>query len=75
MAASLTLAYAFDDSAVATVAEKLGFKTEAAMFRNRSLSAYKHLWSSDRLLMCPRSETKGLECPIDEHVAYPFETL
>ena len=40
-AASLTLAYAFDDSAVASVASKLGIRADAATFSKRSQNAYK----------------------------------
>lgn len=73
--ASLTLAYAFDDSAVATVADALGRHEEARVFRNRSRSAYKHLWSKDRNLLCPKSEqTQKVICPLDDALPYPFES-
>ena len=57
--ASATLAYAFDDSAIATVAASVGDHANAAVFRNRSTAAYKHLWSPKHQLLCPRSVTKG----------------
>jgi len=74
-AASYTLAFAFDDAAVATVADAVGAHADAAVFRNRSKAAYKHLWASRQQLMCPRSVAKGLECPLDPVLPYPFETL
>ena len=69
--ASATLAYAFDDSAIATVAASVGDHANAAVFRNRSTAAYKHLWSPKHQLLCPRSVTKGtaqlssLDVPFD----------
>jgi predicted alpha-1,2-mannosidase len=72
--ASLTLAYAFDDNAVATVGSFLGMEEEAEIFYNRSRSAYKHLWSSERQLLCPKSVvTETVKCPIDGVLPYPFE--
>ena len=50
--ASATLAYAFDDSAIATVAASVGDHANAAVFRNRSTAAYKHLWSPKHQLLC-----------------------
>ncbi len=73
--ASLTLSYAFDDAAVATMAKFLGKNEVAEIFNNRSLAAYKHLWSKDRLLLCPKSHQTGhVNCPLDEALPYPFET-
>ena len=74
-AASLTLSYAFDDAAVATVASSLGKRTEAAVFFNRSRAAYKLLWDPSRQLLCPRSvEQHRVVCPLDAALPYPFET-
>ena len=73
--ASLTLAYAFDDNAVATVAKTLGFHEEAAIFYNRARAAYKQLWDPNRELLCPKSfQTKQTKCPLDSVLPYPFET-
>ena len=74
--ASLTLAYAFDDAAVATVATAVGAMEDAAMFRNRSRAAYKHLWDKKRMLLCPRKGVGAnpeLVCPLDPALPYPFE--
>jgi putative alpha-1,2-mannosidase len=73
--ASLTLSYAFDDAAVATVAKFLNKNGVAEIFHNRSLAAFKHLWSEQRLLLCPKSfQTGQTNCPLDEALPYPFET-
>ena len=77
--ASLTLAYAFDDAAVATVAAAVGAADDAVMFRNRSRSGYKLLWDAKRMLLCPRNGNgsgtggAGLVCPFDPALPYPFE--
>jgi predicted alpha-1,2-mannosidase len=74
--ASLTLAYAFDDAAVATVATAVGAMEDAAMFRNRSRAAYKHLWDKKRMLLCPRKGVGAnpeLVCPLDPALPYPIE--
>ena len=74
-AASLTLAYAFDDSAVATVANRLGLKLEHEFFSNRSMCAYKSLWSPSSKLLCPRFKNGTLKCPTAKEAItpYPFE--
>lgn len=72
--ASLTLAYAFDDAAMATVARAAGATAAAEKLLRRSRGGYPLLWSHDRLLMCPRSAASGsLACPGDPAVPYPFE--
>ena len=74
-AASLTLAYAFDDSAVASVASKLGIRADAATFSKRSQNAYKLLWSRTHGLLCPRFKNGSFSCPSREEARtpYPFE--
>ncbi len=72
-AASLTLSYAFDDDAVATVAAALGKHDDAAYFRNRSRQAYRLLWDAPRQLLCPRAASGELKCPLVPALAYPFE--
>ena len=74
-AASLTLAYAFDDHAVATVAKSLGLMTEYSIFHNRSKIAYEVLWSDTARLLCPRSINGTLHCPSKKEAVtpYPFE--
>ena len=52
-AASLTLAYAFDDWAVGQMAALLGNSTDAQYFLNRSKS-YRHVWEAKSEYMCPR---------------------
>ena len=74
-AASLTLSYAFDDDAVATVAASLGKNEDAAYFRNRSRQAYRLLWDAPRQLLCPRRVSGALKCPWAPALAYPFENM
>ena len=55
VAASLTLAYGFDDWSIARLAACLGGQEKILdRFDRRANSSYKHLWSPDRQLMCPR---------------------
>ena len=74
-AASLTLAYSFDDSAIAAVAAHLGLDDDAAHFSARSQSAYRALWSPTDALMCPRSRGGALACPsaLEARTPYPLE--
>jgi predicted alpha-1,2-mannosidase len=75
LAASLTLAYAFDDHAIATVAKSLGLMDEYSIFHNRSKIAYEVLWSDTAKLLCPRSINGTLHCPskAEAITPYPFE--
>ena len=61
---SLTLAYAFDDWAIATVASHLNRTNDAALFFNRSRS-YRNVWNHDKKLMCPRDRHGKFHCPLD----------
>ena len=60
---SLTLAYAFDDSVISTLAGDLGLQTDKTIFYNRSQAAFKLLWSANAKLMCPRTREGVLKCP------------
>ena len=72
---SLTLAYAFDDSVISTLAGSLGLELDASEFYNRSRNAFRKLWSSDAKLMCPRSKNGTVKCPSarEARTPYPFE--
>jgi predicted alpha-1,2-mannosidase len=70
-AASLTLSYAFDDSAIARVAALLGRDEDADTFGNAS-NNYRHLWSREHQLMCARFENGTQVCPNKIESAVPF---
>lgn len=71
--ASLTLAFAFDDAALATIARHLGAQDDAAVFGNRSANAIRAGWSAERQLMCPRRAppSGALQCPLAPAIPYP----
>jgi hypothetical protein len=69
-AASKTLAYAFDDSAIASLADLAGNATDAAFFRKRSLANYRNIWHPEANLFCPRKRDGTWACPIDPTYAY-----
>eukprot|EP00753_Platysulcus_tardus_P003815 PLAT12492.40.p2 GENE.PLAT12492.40~~PLAT12492.40.p2 ORF type:complete len:785 (+),score=427.60 PLAT12492.40:176-2530(+) len=72
-AATLTLAYAFDDWAVSQVAAFLGKTDEAAFFANRSRN-YEKTWSPQAQLMCPRKIGGGWNCPNIASLPYGLES-
>jgi putative alpha-1,2-mannosidase len=60
--ASETLAYAYDASAISTVATKLGKKDIAEKFFNLSMN-WKNVWNSEYLFMCPKTSEGKWDCP------------
>ncbi|EGD79581.1 hypothetical protein PTSG_10430 [Salpingoeca rosetta] len=60
-AASLTLAYAYDDWALASVASHLGHTQDAVLFLNRSRN-YVNVWDEESMYMCPRMKTGSFKC-------------
>lgn len=63
--ACLTLAYAYDDWAIARVAYFLRRTEDQEMFLNRS-TFWFNVWSADAQFMCPRFKANGsFECPRD----------
>lgn len=70
--ASLTLAYAFDDASLATLAAHVGEHDDAATLSARSTRAVEAGWSAERELMCPKSAKDGkLHCPLLADIPYP----
>lgn len=61
---SLTLAYAFDDWAIATMASLINRSSDVAIFLNRSKN-YQNVWDDDRKLMCPHDRQGQFHCPLD----------
>ena len=70
-AVSLTLAYAFDDANLASIASYLGLTHDAANFTNRSNAAIRAGWSAEHEFMCPRTRDGALKCPLLPFVPYP----
>lgn len=68
----MTLAYAFDDNAVATVARYLNLTEDEQLFRNRSEIAYKLLWSQKDELLCPKWRDGHLTCPSSFMATVPY---
>jgi putative alpha-1,2-mannosidase len=60
--ASLTLEFALDDGVLANVARYLNNSDDYALFLNRSL-AYKNVYNSSEMLMCPRFSNGTFLCP------------
>jgi len=73
-AASLTLAYSFDDWSVAVLADHFQNTTRADLLRNRSQTAYRSLFSTKRELMCPRTKAGELKCPPIPFLPYPLNS-
>eukprot|EP00456_Euglypha_rotunda_P031265 TRINITY_DN24356_c0_g1_i1.p1 TRINITY_DN24356_c0_g1~~TRINITY_DN24356_c0_g1_i1.p1 ORF type:complete len:325 (+),score=21.60 TRINITY_DN24356_c0_g1_i1:54-977(+) len=71
--ASVTLEYAFDDWAVATVAFALNYSDDYNQFLQQSKN-YRNIWDSEQQFMCPRLYNGTIECPKDEHLSYPWST-
>eukprot|EP00049_Salpingoeca_infusionum_P012982 m.241311 g.241311 ORF g.241311 m.241311 type:complete len:752 (+) comp15323_c0_seq1:878-3133(+) len=63
-AASLTLAYAYDDGVLSTVASFLNKHEDAAMFANRSKS-YRNVWDPSSSYFCPRFTNGTFRCNLD----------
>ena len=61
---SLTLAYAFDDWAIGTVASLINRSSDVTIFFSRSKS-YQNVWDNGRKLMCPRDRQGKFHCPLD----------
>jgi hypothetical protein len=65
-AASNTLAYAYDDSAIATLATLAGNASDAEFFRARSVLAYKQIWHAEseyvECLLLAHAQTSTLQC-------------
>ena len=83
-AASLTLAYAFDDWSASQLATCMASRWPAefganvtawAATRRAASKRYANLWSATRELLCPRTSSGALECPTPLAAAtpYPFE--
>jgi predicted alpha-1,2-mannosidase len=64
---SLTLAYAFDDWAVGTLATLLGNSSVADLMLNRSKN-YRNVWSHKEQFMCERQRSGDFKCPIDPYL-------
>eukprot|EP00041_Stephanoeca_diplocostata_P029729 m.885435 g.885435 ORF g.885435 m.885435 type:complete len:835 (+) comp23619_c0_seq5:360-2864(+) len=61
-AASQTLAYSFDDWALAELAAHAGLPADHAVFLNRSLAAYRNIWDSKSQYFCPRNANGTFAC-------------
>ena len=55
---SKTLEYAWEDAALAVLAEKLGYREDAAYYRERSMN-YKNLWDPETGYFRPRNSDGG----------------
>jgi putative alpha-1,2-mannosidase len=64
-AASMTLAYAFDDAMVSAVAGMLGIRDDEALFLNRSRN-YRNVWDPRERFFCPRTTAGEFKCPLDK---------
>eukprot|EP01119_Soliformovum_irregulare_P012554 TRINITY_DN3269_c0_g2_i4.p1 TRINITY_DN3269_c0_g2~~TRINITY_DN3269_c0_g2_i4.p1 ORF type:complete len:741 (+),score=200.96 TRINITY_DN3269_c0_g2_i4:19-2241(+) len=57
-----TLAYCYDDWAIANVAKALNLTEDHNMFLNRSQN-YKNVWNSEYQFFCPKTSSGEWECP------------